>query len=80
MPEEKVDAKVLMVDDLCSRGGTFITAAKVLRPVFSHVYLVVAHLENTVHAGPLLDEIDGIFASDSIYTGPGDPKIHITKI
>lgn len=75
----------LIIDDLCSYGGTFVRAAKALREMyFKKVYLLVAHLENSVYKGELLDQIDGIYTTDSIHidepTRFGSQKIHITPL
>ena len=61
----------IIVDDLCSRGGTFIGAAKKLRenlPNLKKVYLVVTHCENTIADGEIFttDLIDAVYTTDSI--------------
>ena len=64
-------AKVIIVDDLCSAGGTFYHSALALKKVGAgDVYLVVTHCENTIHKGKLLsgDEIKHIYTTDSILT------------
>lgn len=59
--------KVLILDDLCSRGGTFIMAAKALGELgVQEIYLFVAHCEDTMWEGDLLHEIDGLYCTDSI--------------
>jgi ribose-phosphate pyrophosphokinase len=47
---------IVIIDDLCSRGGTFVGAAEVLRAngVTGEIYLLVAHLEQNVRYGKLL--------------------------
>jgi len=60
-----VGENVLIVDDLCSRGGTFIYAAKELRARGAKkVSLLVAHCEENVLTGNLFNYID------KLYTGP----------
>lgn len=70
LPEQgklHVPPKVLILDDLCSRGGTFVMAAKELRRMGAgEVHLFVAHCENTMWEGELLDHIDGLYCTDSI--------------
>lgn len=62
--EGDIGYNVLIVDDLCSRGGTFINAAKHLRERGAiNVYLMVAHCENNVFTGDIFNHIDRIFTS-----------------
>ncbi|PEV64087.1 ribose-phosphate pyrophosphokinase [Bacillus thuringiensis] len=59
----------IIVDDLCSFGGTFLRSATELKKLgASRIYLVVTHCENSIYKGELLktDLIDGIFTTDSI--------------
>lgn len=61
---------VLIVDDICSRGGTFYHAAKVLKEAGAKsVSLYVTHLEETVTIGDLPDSglIDHIYTTQSIF-------------
>lgn len=64
--------KVIIVDDLCSRGGTFKSMAdQIIKEFGEHVsvYLAVAHCENNVFNGELIKDnspIERIFTSDSI--------------
>jgi len=56
--------KVLIIDDLCSRGGTFINAAKLLRDRGAkNIYLLVAHCENNIFTGDIFNYIDMVFTS-----------------
>jgi ribose-phosphate pyrophosphokinase len=64
--------KVLIVDDLCSRGGTFLEIGKCLKNTFgkdAEIYLAVAHCEANVFSGELLKKnspIKQIFTSLSL--------------
>ncbi|NMM63302.1 ribose-phosphate pyrophosphokinase [Clostridium sp. P21] len=61
--------KAIIVDDLCSKGGTFVlTASKLKEMGADEIYLVVTHLEDTVFKGELLenDLVKAIYATDSI--------------
>jgi ribose-phosphate pyrophosphokinase len=59
--------EVLIVDDLCSRGGTFVLAAKTLRQMgFKKIVLAVAHCENTIYLGEVFNYIDKVITTDSI--------------
>jgi ribose-phosphate pyrophosphokinase len=70
--------KALIVDDLCSRGGTFVMASKALRAQGAHeVYLFVAHCEETMWSGELLEHIDGLYCTDSILADANHPKVHL---
>jgi ribose-phosphate pyrophosphokinase len=81
---------VIIVDDLCSRGGTFVMAVKAILAKFSQyikrvndvpqIYLVVAHCERTIHDGELLKSnlIAGIWTTDSIISDNGsNDLIHV---
>lgn len=72
-------AKVLILDDLCSRGGTFVMAATKLRELgFREVHLLVTHCEETVYDGDLFGAVDSVFCTDSIVQGPSrSSKLHI---
>ena len=53
------DKKVLIIDDICSRGGTFYHSAKALKEAgASEVFLYVTHLEKTIFEGELWKESD----------------------
>lgn len=66
------DQPALIVDDICSYGGTFVRAAEQLRACgVPEVYLYVTHCENAVANGKLLsgEFVDHIFTTNSIYRG-----------
>lgn len=68
---------ILMIDDICSQGGTFYHSAKKLKELGAkHIFLYVTHCEDTIHRGELLkgDLIDHIYTTDSILKKP-DEKI-----
>lgn len=72
---ERTSDNVVIVDDLCSKGGTFILAAQKLREMgFKKIILVVAHCENTVFHGELFSSglIDHMITTDSI------PRVNAT--
>lgn len=72
--------EVLIVDDICSYGGTFVAAAKELRNRgVEKVYLAVTHCENNILKGEVFDWIDKVYTTDSICTIE-HPKLHITNI
>jgi ribose-phosphate pyrophosphokinase len=58
---------VVIVDDLCSKGGTFVLAAKQLRAKgFTKIVLAVTHCENTIYTGEVFNHIDKVITTDSI--------------
>lgn len=63
-------SNVIIIDDLCSKGGTFILSGNKLKEINANkVYLVVTHCENSVFDGDILKEnspIDCIYTTDSI--------------
>lgn len=65
---------ILIIDDICSRGGTFYHSAKALKEASAaNIYLYVTHCENTIHEGELLKDnnlIKHIYTTDSILTMP----------
>lgn len=61
---------MLIVDDICSRGGTLYHSAKALKAAGAkNVSLYVTHLEVTVMIGDLPDSglIDHIYTTKSIF-------------
>ena len=76
------DRTVLIVDDICSRGGTFIHSAKKLKELgAAKIYLYVTHCENTILEGDLLkdDLIEHVFTTDSIFRKSHE-KIEVFQI
>ena len=62
---------VLIVDDICSRGGTFLHSAKALKEAGArNIYLYVTHCENTILEGELLTSglIEKVYTTNSIFT------------
>ena len=70
--EEIVRGKdVLIVDDICSRGGTFYYSAKALKDAGARdIYLYVTHCENTILDGDLIESglVKHIYTTKSIFT------------
>lgn len=63
------DRNILIVDDICSKGGTFFHSAKKLKELGAkNVYLYISHCEKTVLEGELLTSglIKKIFTTNSI--------------
>lgn len=70
---------VVIVDDICSYGGTFVSAAKELKAKgVEKVYLAVSHCENNILKGEVFDYIDEVWTTDSICTVE-HPNLHVDK-
>lgn len=80
---EKIKGKnVLIIDDICSRGGTFYHSAKKLKELGANkIYLYVTHCENTIFEGELLkgDLIEKIYTTNSILT-KNHEKIEVYEV
>lgn len=77
--ERIAGSDILIVDDICSMGGTFYFSAKRLKELgAADIYLYVTHCENTILRGKLLDSglLKGIFTTDSIFNGRHE-MIHV---
>lgn len=73
---------VIIIDDICSKGGTFYHSAKRLKEAgAANIYLYVTHCESTIYEGELLKEdslIKHIFTTNSLLTAPNE-KITIVE-
>lgn len=70
-PEVVNGKDVLIIDDICSRGGTFLHSAKALKELGANkIYLYITHCENTILEGELLtsDLIEKVYTTNSIFT------------
>lgn len=68
-------ANILIVDDICSRGGTFYHSAKKLKELGANkIYLYVTHCENTILEGELLTSglVEKVYTTNSIFTKEHD--------
>ena len=63
---------VLIIDDICSRGGTFLHSAKALKEAGAKsVFLAITHAEDTMVSGGMYNTpglIDHIFTTNSLFT------------
>lgn len=63
----------LIIDDLSSYGGTFMYSAEALKEEgFEHIFLLIAHAENVIRDGSLLESdspVEHVFTTDSIFNG-----------
>ena len=72
-------SRVLIVDDICSRGGTFYHSAKRLKELGADkIYLYISHCENTILEGEVLQSglIEKVYTTDSLLTGE-DERIEV---
>ena len=73
---------ILIIDDICSRGGTFYYSAKALKEVGAeNIYLYITHCENTILEGELLTSglIEKVYTTNSIFTKEHE-KIEVFKL
>lgn len=76
------NADILIVDDICSKGGTFLHSARKLKKLGANrVYLYITHCENTILEGELINSglLEHIYTTDSIFTKTHD-LIDVYKI
>lgn len=69
--DEIKDRVILIVDDICSKGGTFYHSAKKLKELGAkEIYLYITHCENTILEGELLTSglIEKVYTTNSIFT------------
>lgn len=68
----------LIIDDICSFGGTFVLAARALRELgYRRIALFVAHLEAAAHLGKLFDELDAVYATNSLPQSHTNPALTV---
>ena len=73
---------ILIVDDICSKGGTFYFSAKKLKELGAkNIYMHITHCENTIFEGDILTSglIAKIYTTNSILTKEHD-LIEIIKL
>ena len=78
------DKNVLVVDDICSRGGTFLHSAKALKAAGANrIFLYVTHAEKTMVEGEMynnLDLVERIYTTDSIFNIEWDDRNKVTIV
>lgn len=58
---------VIIIDDICSYGGTFVAAAKALKEKgVERIALLVTHCEDNILKGDVFDYISEVYTTDSI--------------
>lgn len=76
------DSTVLIVDDICSRGGTFYHSALKLKELGAkHIVLYVTHCEDTILEGEVLPcgLIDKVYTTNSLFSKEHE-KIEIIRV
>lgn len=71
--------KILIIDDISSRGGTFYFSARKLKELGAgEIYLYISHCENSILEGDVLTSglIRRVFTTNSIFTGK-DERIEV---
>lgn len=75
---------VLIIDDICSRGGTFLHSAKALKAAGANrIFLYVTHAEHTMVDGEMyndLDLVERIYTTDSIFNIEWDNRNKVTIV
>lgn len=69
IPQDKANLRVIMIDDLCSFGGTFQWGAEELASLgFTDIYLAVTHCENSIFKGKIFNSslINCVYTSNSM--------------
>lgn len=72
----------VIIDDLCRGGRTVCAAARTVKDLgVEYVLFCVAHTEDTVYTGPILDDpnVDTIYTTDSCLTHISHDKLNIVK-
>lgn len=61
---------ILIIDDICSKGGTFYHSAKKLKELGAgNIYLYISHCENTILKGDVLTSglVERVYTTNSIF-------------
>ena len=80
------DKNVLIVDDICSRGGTFFHSARALKELGAKkIFLYVSHAEDTMVDGEMYNTpglVDRIYTTNTIFHKEKDvrDKVEIVRI
>lgn len=67
---KEMNPNLIVIDDLCSYGGTFVKALEAIEthPTinFNEAWLVVTHAEKAMEEGKVLEKYNKVFCTDSI--------------
>ena len=82
-PIDLTGKNILIIDDICSRGTTFVKSAEKLKELGAgKISLYVTHCENTINDGEVLKNnglIDTVYTTNSIFRGVASHKIKIIR-
>ena len=82
-PIDLTGKNILIIDDICSRGTTFVKSAEKLKELGAgKIALYVTHCENTINYGDVLKNnglIDIVYTTNSIFRGEESHKIKIIR-
>lgn len=73
---------ILIIDDICSRGGTFLHSAKALKAMgAADIDIYVSHLENSVWEGDMIRSglVRNIYTTNSIYRFQDKGPVKVVK-
>lgn len=80
----KENSNIVIIDDLCSYGGTFILAANILKQKgANNIYLIITHAEESILKGKIPESnlIKTVFTTNSIINKSNETtKIKIKEI
>ena len=81
--DDVVGKNILIIDDICSKGGTFFHSARKLKEAgAANISLYITHCEDTIFEGELLKDnglIDRIYTTNSLFHGEHD-KIEVFEV
>lgn len=78
--ERIAGSTVLIVDDICSYGGTFLHAANKLHQLGAkNIYVFISHCENSILKGEMIQNpyVTHIYTTDSIFFSKEEEKITV---
>lgn len=79
---KEMNPNLIVIDDLCSYGGTFVKALEAIETLptinFDEAWLVVTHAEKALEKGKVLEKYDKVFCTDSISV-PAESKDMTTE-
>jgi ribose-phosphate pyrophosphokinase len=81
--EELENKTVFIIDDICSRGGTFYHSAKAIKNYTDkEIYLYITHCEETILKGDLLTSglVKKIYTANPLFKIPEEYKNIIIKV
>lgn len=76
-------SRAIIVDDLCSYGGTFMRSATALKEIgFKEIYLLVGHCEESILKGDIFktDLVNKVYTTNSIIQESNEERLTIYPI